>query len=704
MSKKYILILSLLLVGNITMMDSCKKLDVLPPNVLGDPTILGTSAGVTSYMARLYGEMLIEDFKYSPSGGYNNSYATYNWGSKATGESLGRDYRVPNESNNCVNYNSVYSVIRDCNYFIQTFPKYSANFLSSQAQNWLGEAYFVRATCYYALVRRFGGVPLVTTVINYPATSTDSVATNGLARASEAATWNLIGTDLDSAYNKLPAANQVGRADKSTAAAYKARAMLFAACIAKYNKNTTPANPNNTGQLCGFAPGTDPTPYFQSAYNAAKLVINGTAGKSYSLYMKDWVAGNTPAALNGQFRNMVDMFFDAGSPENIFVRQYDTYLDDGHNYDLYMIPDCIRGWGWGSEVSPTLDFVEMFDGFPHWSDGNATPPNAAAAAPNAFGSSRLQNLDANGNYVLYNNPTDLFANAEPRLKAYVITPYDVLKGSVMQIRAGVYVKSTGGTGLINPSNIKNAGEGTPLNNRYDITNSVNSSIWVGLGPTNTGSGNTNKNYTIPASYPNGGQTVLLSGNYGMYPTGGGGWYSASAFMGFGVRKYLNESQTPANMGTSSSYSHSNQTWIEIRYAEVLLTAAEALMELGTNPGEALGYVNQIQQRAGANITPLSSFTLNTVRKEWRKEFAFENKTWFNLLRWRLFDKEMNLTAYRQLSPFYVADAGKYIFDIKPFEEMTRFGNGYTWNTQWYYQGFPSSEIANNKKLIQNVGY
>ncbi|MES1249721.1 MAG: RagB/SusD family nutrient uptake outer membrane protein, partial [Chitinophaga rupis] len=271
--------------------------------------------------------------------------------------------------------------------------------------------------------------------------------------------------------------------------------------------------------------------------------------------MKDWVAGN----LTAQFRNMVDMFFDPASSENIFVRQYDTYLDDGHNYDLYMIPDPIRGWGWGSEVSPTLDFVEMFDGFQHWPSG--TP--GIAGTPNAFGSSRLQNLDASGNYIAYDNPTDLFANAEPRLKAYVITPFDVLKGSVIEIRAGIYVKSTGGTGLVKPSDIKNAGEGTPLNSRYDITNSASSSLFVGLGPVVTGSGNTNFSYTLPN-----GTKMLASGNAGIFLTGGGGWYSSSAFMGFSLRKYLNESKVPADMGSSNSYGHCNQTWIEIRYAEV----------------------------------------------------------------------------------------------------------------------------------------
>lgn len=680
MFRKYLSFL--LLCGGIAIFaNSCKKLNVAPPNILTDATVLGTSDGVISYMARLYSQMPIEDFKWSPTNGYNQGYPTFRSPAAMTGEALSRDQRVPTENSNSVNWNWLYSVIRDCNYFIQKFPDFSTNFTPVQVQNWLGEAYFVRATCYYALVRRFGGVPLVTNVINYPVTSTDSIAVNGLARASEADAWKLIGSDLDSAYNKLPTSNQVSRADKSTAAAYKARAMLYAGCIAKYNTNVSPTNRFNTGQLCGFPAGTDPKTYFKASYDAAKLVINGTAGKTYGLYMKGWSAGN----LTAQFRNMVDMFFDASSSENIFVKQYGTYQTSGHNYDRYNIPDPIKGpQGWSSETLPTLDLVEMYDGFPHWESG----PNAG----------KIKNLDDDGYYTLYDQPTDLFANAEPRLKAYVITPMDVLKGTTIEIRAGIYKASTGGTGKIKPSDIPGAGEGNMT--RFDITNSANSPLFVGLGPTITGSGNTNKFYTLPN-----GQQMLASGNYGPFLTGGGAWYSASAFMGFGLRKYLNEALPQSQILEA----YSTHSWIEIRYAEVLLTAAEAIMELNSlgqslPVSEALGYVNSIQNRAGATITPMASFNLNTVRKEWRKEFAFENKTWFNLLRWRLLDKEMNKTVYRQLAPFYVADAGKYIFDSKPFEEMTRFSNGYTWNPLNYYQAIPASELSTNKRMIQNMGY
>lgn len=647
--------------------DSCKKLDVIPPNILQDETVLGTADGVTSYIARLYSELPMEDFKWSPSGGYNDHYKIFQTPNAMTGESLSRDWRSPTENRNSVNWNWVYGVIRDANYFIKNLPSYAAKHSPAQIKNWLGEAYFVRAACYYALVRRFGGVPLVTTLISYPATGTDSVSVKGLERSSEALTWQLIAKDLDSAIVNLPAANQVSRADKYTAAAYKARAMLYAGSIAKYNTNLSPDNPYNTGQLCGFSSTTDAVQYFQAAYDAAKMVITG--GK-YSLYRKGWAAGN----LTAQFRNMVDMFFDAASPENIFVRQYGTNQTSAHSYDCFNIADPIKGpSGWGTETIPTLDLVEMYDGFPHWNSGPYK--------------GRLQNLDANGYYTLYNNPTDLFANAEPRLKAYVITPMDVLKGAQMNIRRGIYTPSTNGTGLIKPSQIPGAGEGNTT--RYPVSGVLVTS----KGPTTTTG---NSLYTLPNK-----EKIPVSGEFGIFNWG----YSSSAFLGFGLRKYINENLPQSQVVQL----YSTQTWIEIRYAEVLLTAAEAVMELNSlgkslDVSQALGYVNDIQRRAGADITPAGSFDLHTVRKEWRKEFAFENKTWFNLLRWRVLEKEMNRTVYRQLSPIYIADAGKYIFDVKPFEEMSRFGNGYTWDTKNYYQSIPSEELSNNKRMIQNTGH
>lgn len=74
--------------------------------------------------------------------------------------------------------------------------------------------------------------------------------------------------------------------------------------------------------------------------------------------------------------------------------------------------------------------------------------------------------------------------------------------------------------------------------------------------------------------------------------------------------------------------------IEIRYAEVLLVKAEALVALGQT-SEALPLINQLRERAyGNNSKNLKSVGVSDIRKEWANEFTYEQKDWFNLVRWK----------------------------------------------------------------------
>ncbi|MDR1102280.1 MAG: RagB/SusD family nutrient uptake outer membrane protein [Tannerella sp.] len=76
--------------------------------------------------------------------------------------------------------------------------------------------------------------------------------------------------------------------------------------------------------------------------------------------------------------------------------------------------------------------------------------------------------------------------------------------------------------------------------------------------------------------------------------------------------------------------------IEIRYAEVLITKAEALVQLGKDNAEATRLVNQIRQRAwdGSTGHNLASVTLKDVQDEWEYEFQYEQHRWLNLTRWK----------------------------------------------------------------------
>jgi hypothetical protein len=99
-----------------------------------------------------------------------------------------------------------------------------------------------------------------------------------------------------------------------------------------------------------------------------------------------------------------------------------------------------------------------------------------------------------------------------------------------------------------------------------------------------------------------------------------------------ISKYIHRSSSFVDAAPSTQDGQPNNiNRIEIRYAEVLLIKAEALLNLG-RAGEALAPVNQLRQRAG--LSNLSALTQDALENEWYLELFFEQKEWLNLTRWR----------------------------------------------------------------------
>ena len=445
---------------------------------------------------------------------------------------------------------------------------------------------------------------------------------------------------------KMTETNELGRATKYAALALKSRAMLFAGSIAKYNE--IELVDKNTGyQLCGI-PATKATEYFKAAYDAAKMLEG-----HFSLYKKEWVADNKEA----QYQNFVNMFFDDNSPENILIRQY-LYPNSTHSYDCFSIPRQFMVGGYSSAVGPTLDFVEMFDGFPKDENGHIKTTE-------------------NGKYMLYDNLTDLFKDAEPRLRATVILPGEQFKGEAVEMWRGIYIGPTdGGISPLIP-------EGTLA--KYESTECKDLIVTSANGSEQT--------------------PYKLSNGEMMNPAGRSGCFyndEASAISGFSVRKYLD----PNLEASLVVLNRSAQSWIEFRYGEVLLNRAEAAMELA-EAGQGESYkedaytcINVIRERAGATLLGnVAETTMEIVRTERRKELGFENKTWWDMKRWRTLDREQNNRIYRILMPFYADKAGKWFFDARYDEKNTR----YTVDSRWYYLDIPVN-IINSDGLVQNPGY
>lgn len=644
MIKKYIFAFALASCS----LSSCLDLDVPPMNIVQDKDIFTSENGVTSYMARIYSQLPVEDFRYSAARGFNHFWII-DPVPMITGEAIGRDW-CGAHSEDFDYYGDGYKLIRDVNYFLETLPSYASNFSASQINTWKGEALFARGLAYFALAKRYGGVPLVDAVLKYPEQTIDELK---MARSSEEAVYNQVYQDFTEAFTLLPEKAERGRATRYAAAAFNSRAMLFAGSIAKYNKNSNLVDKEGN-RLCGIdaARAKD---YYQKSYDEAKKVEG-----HHSLYMKNWKEGDKEA----QYQNYVNAFFDESSEENIFVKEY-AYPNSVHGYDAYCVPRQAMGAnGYATLVNPTLDFVEMFDGLPKDANGH------------------LQNFDANGHYKMYDQTMDLFAQAEPRLRAVVILPGDEFKGESVSIYRGIYTKEDAAAGItrIIPEGATEKYENIAQCKDYIVTspNPDNQTV-----------------YTLPDG--NKMNAAGLSGPFGS-DTGAG------AMSGFSVRKWLNPDMPKSEVLENNS----TQAWIEMRYAEVLLNRAEAAYELaqlgaGENYKEdACQCINQVRRRAGADLLA-SSAQLNDfsiIQRERRKELSFENKTWWDLKRWRVLEKEQQSTLWRILMPFYAAHAGRYFFDVRTDEDNHRF----TFDTRWYYKNLPGGSIEKNTLLLQNPGY
>lgn len=87
----------------------------------------------------------------------------------------------------------------------------------------------------------------------------------------------------------------------------------------------------------------------------------------------------------------------------------------------------------------------------------------------------------------------------------------------------------------------------------------------------------------------------------------------------------------------ATYAQNKNYWEDIkiiRYADVILIAAEAANELG-QVGKAASLVNQIRTRAGLAATPAADqlSMRNAIKHERRMEFAMEFERFYDLVRW-----------------------------------------------------------------------
>lgn len=407
MNMNYINKLFVSVIMGVVVLTSCQKLDIKPPNVLSDDQIFQNDAGINAYLAQVYRKLPMEDFTYRPAGrgpdgGFNlhHEWEHFYHAGAACGEMVG-PYGGMDIGGGFGYW--PYSDIRDVNYFMETLPKYAKNFAGSTVNELLGEAHFLRAYYYFALAKRYGGIPIVKNVQNYPQQTIEELQVH---RDKEEDLWNFIGDDLDSAFNIMPETSVAGRANKYAAAALKSRAMLYAGSIAKYGSVNFVDGDARAQGFVGIS-ADKAAGFFQKAIDAAKL-LDG----HYTLYR-----GNA----SDKVANYTDVFLDPQSKENILVRNfYAGEPERMHSWDATMSPNSNMNYmsaGGLSRAYPTLELVERFGSL------NVTQPD--------------------GTPTRYDKLADVQQGLEPRLLATVYFPGATLRGKPFDTQRGIYPSFTG---------------------------------------------------------------------------------------------------------------------------------------------------------------------------------------------------------------------------------------------------------------------
>jgi hypothetical protein len=273
-------------------------------------------------------------------------------------------------------------------------------------------------------------------------------------------------------------------------------------------------------------------------------------------------------------------------------------------------------------------------------------------------------------YIYYENPQDLFAGKDARLYGSVIYSGADWNGTPITYQAG-QMKWEGNSWKI-------VDEGGVVG-----TKDADGDVIVSIDGPNKSDGSTHNN------------------------------------TGFNIRKFMDYKPAAFTRGAGS-----DMWFVRMRYAEVLLIAAEAAMELGQ---DALKYINPVRERAG--IQPLTTVTLADIEQERRVEFAYENHRWWDLKRWRrahvvwsenvtptLTDdvtthnesaaSDVNTSGKYALFPYRIKDAshpqnGKWVFNKVNCSPWTYSGRRHNFQYRHYYNFLHNDWLDKNPKLVKN---
>ncbi|WP_157501456.1 RagB/SusD family nutrient uptake outer membrane protein [Echinicola vietnamensis] len=163
--------------------------------------------------------------------------------------------------------------------------------------------------------------------------------------------------------------------------------------------------------------------------------------------------------------------------------------------------------------------------------------------------------------------------------------------------------------------------------------------------------------------------------------------------GYWFKKFVSE---------NDAFRNGNMEYGLLRYAEVLLTYAEAKIMMGEVDALTKECINQVRERAGLDMTVadvnLPSYNsyvqedwMTLIQNERRVEFAGEGLRYADLLRWRIAEDVLNQPALG-----HTREENGQMTSLK-IEDRTFSSHQYRWP-------FPESSLKVNPGLKQNPGY
>lgn len=618
--------------------DSCSDvLELKPLDKLDSQTLFSDPEGVKVYLANLYYQMPVEDFTFFFNGFNINTGDPNNSGiapAIQTDEAVGSEFAglSPWGSGDFAWWDQGYKLIRDVNLLIETIPTLSID--EEEKQALMGEGAFIRAYAYFALAKRYGGVPLITNVQSYEG----EVESLKVPRNTEKETWDFVLQECDLAIENLPESRGGGerRATKWVAYALKSRAALHAASLAKYWHKAPLSGTAVEQKLVGLD-ASEANRYYEASIKASEAIMN--AGR-FALYK--------PAPANPQeaAENYKALFENPNiAPEEvIFIKGYAIPgTGTGHNYDIWYNPNqTSNGWPHPGRMNPILELVDTYESYTNPGEPSPVVTTLDGNVDDYSG------FDKNKAYKRFDadTPYKIFEDKDARLWSTVILPGTTWKDKTIIIQGG-YVQPDGTAKIETKESITHNGVTYYTYGAAD---------WTQYSGFDTHAGNMTRS-------------------------------------GFGFKKFLQSEDaiTPA-------WNQSTTDWIAFRYGEILLNYAEAVVESGYTADNAQARaaeaINSIRRRAAHTVEiPL---TLENVLRERIVELAFENKRYWDLIRRREYHLLFNNTVKHALVPLLDlrVDPVQYIFVRK---EVSR-GTPLTFPPQSYYKPIPgigSNDLVQN---------